>query len=64
MRKVYNQFNLSLIVDGVQIMDFAEGATFVYTFDGGEVQFPICRLLARAVRASCLFWDHYSICPP
>ena len=38
MRKVYNQKNLSLIIDGVQIMDFAEGATFVYTFDGGEVQ--------------------------
>lgn len=38
MRKVYNQKNLSLIVDGVQIRDFAEGATFVYTFDGGEVQ--------------------------
>lgn len=38
MRKVYNQKNLSLVVDGVQIQDFAEGATFVYTFDGGEVQ--------------------------
>lgn len=38
MRTVYNQKNLSLLVDGVQIQDFAEGATFVYTFDGGEVQ--------------------------
>lgn len=38
MRKVYNQKNMSLIVDGVQIQDFAEGTSFVYTFDGGEVQ--------------------------
>lgn len=38
MRKVYNQKNMSLLVDGIQIKDFAEGATFVYTFDGGEVQ--------------------------
>ena len=37
MRKVYNQKNMSLIVDGVQIQDFAEGTSFVYTFDGGEV---------------------------
>ena len=37
MRKVYNQKNMSLTIDGVNIQDFHEGATFVYTWDGGEV---------------------------
>ena len=37
MRKVYNQKNMSLPIDGVNIQDFHEGATFVYTWDGGEV---------------------------
>lgn len=37
MRRVYNQKNMSLTIDGVNIQDFHEGATFVYTWDGGEV---------------------------
>ena len=37
MRKVYNQKNMSLTIDGVNIQDFHEGAAFVYTWDGGEV---------------------------
>ena len=37
MRKVYNQKNMSLTIDGVNIQDFHEGATFVYSWDGGEV---------------------------
>ena len=37
MRRVYNQKNLTLTVDGSTIQDFHEGATVVYTYDGGEV---------------------------
>lgn len=37
MRKVYNQKNISLIIDGTTIQDFFEGATVVITKDGGEV---------------------------
>jgi len=36
-RKVYNQKNMTLTVDGTTIQDFHEGATIVFTHDGGEV---------------------------
>lgn len=38
MRRVYNQKNTTVTVDGVTIQDFAEGASIVLTADGGEVQ--------------------------
>lgn len=37
-RRVYNQKNLTLTIDGTTIQDFHEGATCTYTYDGGEVQ--------------------------
>lgn len=37
MRRVYNQKNLTLTVDGVTIQDFFEGTVVTYTYDGGEV---------------------------
>ena len=37
MRRVYNQKNLTVTVDGVTIQDFFEGASVTYTPDGGEV---------------------------
>ncbi len=36
-RTVYNQKNLVLTVDGTTIQDFFEGASIVFTYDGGEV---------------------------
>ncbi|MDL2268217.1 hypothetical protein LJC46_09610 [Desulfovibrio sp. OttesenSCG-928-G15] len=36
-RRVYNQKNLTLTVDGTTIQDFFEGTAVVYTLDGGEV---------------------------
>lgn len=36
-RRVYNQKNLTLTVDGVTIQDFFEGAVVTYIYDGGEV---------------------------
>lgn len=36
-RRVYNQKNLVLTVDGTTIQDFFEGTSVVYTYDGGEV---------------------------
>ena len=36
-RTIYNQKNLVLTIDGVTIQDFFEGASIVYTYDGGEV---------------------------
>ena len=36
-RRVYNQKNLTVTVDGVTIQDFFEGTTITYTYDGGEV---------------------------
>lgn len=36
-RRSYNQKNLTLTVGGVTIQDFFEGASVVYTLDGGEV---------------------------
>lgn len=36
-RTVYNQKNLVLTIDGTTIQDFFEGASIVYTYDGGEV---------------------------
>jgi len=36
-RKVYNQKNTTLTVDGTTIQDMHEGATIVFTHDGGEV---------------------------
>ena len=38
MRTVYNQNEVTVTIDGVQIQDFFEGAPIVYTWDGGEVQ--------------------------
>lgn len=38
MRRVYNQKNLSILVNGIPMQDFAEGTTVTYTEDGGEVQ--------------------------
>ena len=38
MRRVYNQKNLTVTVDGITIQDFHEGGVVVYTLDGGEVQ--------------------------
>lgn len=38
MRTVYNQNEVTVTVDGVQIQDFFEGAPLVYSWDGGEVQ--------------------------
>ena len=37
MRRVYNQKNITLTVSGVTVQDFFEGATVVYTYDGGDV---------------------------
>lgn len=37
MRRVYNQKNTTLTVDGVTIQDFFEGASITFTYDGGEV---------------------------
>lgn len=37
MRKLYNQKNLVMTIDGYNIQDFHEGATCVFTYDGGEV---------------------------
>lgn len=37
MRRVYNQKNTTLTIDGVTIQDFFEGASIVFTYDGGEV---------------------------
>ena len=36
-RSVYNQKNTTLTVDGTTIQDFHEGASIVFTYDGGEV---------------------------
>ena len=36
-RTIYNQKNLVLTIDGVTIQDFFEGASIVYTYDGGDV---------------------------
>lgn len=36
-RTVYNQKNLVLTVDGTTVQDFFEGASIVFTYDGGEV---------------------------
>jgi hypothetical protein len=36
-RRVYNQKNLNLTVDGVTIQDFYEGSAVTYIYDGGEV---------------------------
>lgn len=38
MRRTYNQKNNSLTISGVTIQDFFEGASFVVTLDGGEVE--------------------------
>ena len=37
MRRVYNQKNTTLTVDGTTVQDFFEGASIVFTYDGGEV---------------------------
>ena len=37
MRKVYNQKNLTLTIDGVTIQDFMDGASITIVADGGEV---------------------------
>lgn len=37
-RRIYNQKNLTLTVDGITIQDFFEGASVVLLFDGGEVE--------------------------
>lgn len=37
MRRVYNQKNLTITVNGLTVQDFFEGATVIYTLDGGEV---------------------------
>jgi hypothetical protein len=36
-RTVYNQKNIILTVDGTTVQDFFEGASIVFTYDGGEV---------------------------
>lgn len=36
-RTVYNQKNLVLTIDGATVQDFFEGASIVFTYDGGEV---------------------------
>ena len=36
-RRVYNQKNLTITVDGTTIQDYFEGASVIYTYDGGEV---------------------------
>jgi hypothetical protein len=38
MRTRYNQQSTTLIVDGVVILDFFEGASIVFTVEGGEVE--------------------------
>lgn len=37
MRKVYNQKNLTITVDGVTMRDFMDGASVTIQYDGGEV---------------------------
>lgn len=37
MRKVYNQKNLTITIDGVTIQDYMDGASVTLTWDGGEV---------------------------
>lgn len=37
MRRVYNQKSLTVTVDGITVQDFFEGASLIYTLDGGEV---------------------------
>lgn len=37
MRRVYNQKNLTITIDGITVQDYFEGASIVYTLDGGEV---------------------------
>ena len=36
-RRLYNQKNTTVTVDGITIQDFFEGASIVITYDGGEV---------------------------
>lgn len=36
-RRVYNQKNLTLTVDGITVQDFFEGTAVTYIYDGGEV---------------------------
>ena len=36
-RRVYNQKNLTLTIDGTTIQDYFEGTAIIYTYDGGEV---------------------------
>lgn len=38
MRRIYNQKNLSVTINGYTIRDYFDGATVVLTYDGGEVQ--------------------------
>ena len=38
MRKVYNQKNTTLTIDGTAIQDFMDGASITFTVDGGEVE--------------------------
>lgn len=38
MRKVYNQKSTTITVDGVTMQKFADGASVIVTYDGGEVQ--------------------------
>ena len=37
MRKVYNQKQLTITVDGITMQDYMDGASIILTYDGGEV---------------------------
>lgn len=37
MRRVYNQKQLTITVDGITMQDFMDGASVIITYDGGEV---------------------------
>lgn len=48
MRKVYNQKQLTITVDGITMQDYMDGASIILTYDGGEVD----KLRARTALAS------------